>query len=297
MKEKMRGSVLLLLTTLIWGSAFVAQSAGMDLIGPFTFQAVRCALAVAGLLPVIVLADRRKRDGKNFFSRWRDKKLWKAGLLCAIPLFLAVNLQQVGIVCTDAGKSAFLTAMYIILVPIIGLFRRQRPSPLVPVSVLLAAVGLYLLSCVGVTEVNRGDLYLLTCALMFAVQITLIDIYAPAVDALRLNCLQSLLCAAASAALMFCMEAPDLKSIAACWLPLSYAGFLSMGAAYSLQIVAQRHLEPAAASLIMSLESVFAVLFGWMILGETLTTWEAAGCALVFAAVILSQLPVKKKVK
>lgn len=132
MKEKMRGSVLLLLTTLIWGSAFVAQSAGMDLIGPFTFQAVRCALAVAGLLPVIVLADRRKRDGKNFFSRWRDKKLWKAGLLCAIPLFLAVNLQQVGIVCTDAGKSAFLTAMYIILVPIIGLFRRQRPSPSFP---------------------------------------------------------------------------------------------------------------------------------------------------------------------
>ncbi len=295
MKKQLKGSLLLLFATVIWGSAFVAQSVGMDHIGPFTFQAVRCALAVVGLLPVIWLADRRRTDGKTFLSRWCDKKLWKAGILCAVPLFLAVNLQQVGIVSTDPGKSAFLTAMYIVMVPIIGLFLRRRPSPLIPVSVLLATVGLYLLSCVGVTKISTGDILLLGCALMFAVQITFVDQFAGSVDALRLNCLQAFWCAVGSAAVMFFTEQPTLQAIADCALPLSYAGFLSMGAAYSLQIMGQRDLEPTVASLIMSLESVFAVFFGWLILGDTMNPWETAGCILVFSAVILSQIPVKAK--
>ncbi len=297
MKNKLRGSILLSLATIIWGAAFVAQSVGMDHIGPFTFQAVRCFLAVIGLIPVIIIADRRKNDGKTFFSRWKDKKLWKAGILCGIPLFLACNLQQLGIVSTDAGKSGFLTAMYIVIVPIIGIFLKKKITYMVPISVAIAVVGLYFLSCVGVTEISVGDLLLIGCAFMFAVQITFVDIFAPDVDPLRLNLLQALVCAILSAIPMLLTEAPTVASVIACWIPLAYAGFLSMGAAYGLQIIGQKDLESAPASLIMSLESVFAVLFGWMILGESMTAWEQLGCALVFIAVILSQVPAKSKTK
>lgn len=295
MKEKLTGSAFLLLATIIWGSAFVAQSVGMDHIGPFTFQAVRCAMAVVGLLPIIYLFDRQKTDGKTFLSRWMDKKLWVAGVLCGIPLFLAVNLQQLGLVDTDAGKSAFLTAMYIIIVPVLGLFLKRKPSPMVPIAVLLATAGLYLLSCVGVTQISKGDFFLLGCALMFAIQITLVDIFAPSVDALRLNFIQSLVCTVASALVMAFTEQPTWQGIRDCLIPLAYAGFLSLGAGYSLQILGQQRLEPTPAALIMSLESVFAVLFGWLLLDETMTAYEGLGCVLVFIAVILSQIPIKRK--
>lgn len=291
MKKKITASLSLLLATIIWGSAFVSQSVGMDHIGPFTFQAVRCALAVIGLLPVIAISDRFKNDGSTFTKRWLDPKLWKAGILCGIPLFLACNLQQVGIVDTDAGKAGFLTAMYIVIVPIIGIFLKRKPSVMIPISVVLAVVGLYFLSFAGVPQVSTGDLLVLGCALMFAVQITVVDIFVNQVDALRLNSIQALVCAVLSALVVAFTEQPTWSGIAACWLPLAHTGFLSMGAAYSLQIIGQKHLEPAGASLIMSLESVFAVLAGWLILQETLTTSEWVGCVLVFIAVILSQLP------
>lgn len=297
MKQQLKGSIFLLLATVIWGSTFVAQSVGMDHIGPFTFQAVRCGLAVLGMLPVIMIFDRGKPDGKNFFSRWADVQLWKAGLLCGLPLFIACNLQQLGLVDTDAGKSAFLTAMYIVIVPIIGIFRKEKPSRMIPVSVVLAVVGLYCLSCVGVTRISQGDLLLMGCALAFAVQITFIDKFAGAVDPLRLNAIQALVCTVFSAVIMFLTEKPAWQPIWDCAFPLAYAGFLSMGLAYSLQILGQRELKPSVASLIMSLESVFAVLCGWLFLNETMTLWEAIGCVLVFTAVILSQitLPSKKK--
>lgn len=298
MRKQLRGSVLLLFATVIWGSAFVSQSIGMDHIGPFTFQAVRCFLAVIGLLPVMLITDRLQKDGKSFWSRWADKNLWKAGILCGIPLFLACNLQQVGLVDTDAGKSGFLTAMYIVIVPVIGIFLKRKPSVMVPISVALAVAGLYFLSCVGVTRISTGDLLTIGCAIMFAVQITFIDLFAPKVDALRLNAIQALVCAIFSAVLMFITEEPTAAGIGAAWLPLAHAGFLSMGAAYALQIYGQRDLEPATASLIMSLESVFAVVFGAWILKETMSGWEILGCGLVFVAVVLSQVPVpiKKKV-
>lgn len=295
MKKQLRGSAFLLLATVIWGSAFVSQSIGMDHIGPFTFQAVRCFLAVIGLLPVIAIMDRRNKSGKSFWSRWADKKLWKAGILCGIPLFLACNLQQVGLVETDAGKSGFLTAMYIVMVPVFGIFLKRKPTIMVPISVGLAVAGLYCLSCVGVTRISTGDLLTLCCAFMFAVQIVLIDILAKEMDALRLNTIQALVCAVLSTVVMVLTETPTWSSIAVCTIPLAHAGFLSMGAAYSLQILGQRDLEPAAASLIMSLESVFAVLFGALVLHETMTGWEILGCVLVFTAVILSQVPVKTR--
>jgi drug/metabolite transporter (DMT)-like permease len=297
MKNQLRGSLSLLLATIIWGSTFVAQSVGMDHIGPFTFQAVRCGIGVLAMLPVILLTDRFKHDGKTFCSRWKSRQLWTAGILCGIPLFLACNLQQLGIVDTDAGKSAFLTAMYIVIVPILGIFLKRKPSTMIPISVALAVLGLYFLSFAGVPQVSRGDLLLLACALMFAIQITVVDRYVNFVDALRLNLIQALVCTVLSSIVMFLTEMPTFKSLLDCWLPLCYAGFLSMGAAYSLQIIGQKHLEPAAASLIMSLESVFAVLCGCLILKERLTLSETLGCILVFVAVVLSQIPIKQSKK
>ena len=165
---------MLLVSTVIWGSAFVSQSVAMAHIGPFSFQAIRCFLGFLIMLPIIYILD--KATGKHSFLKgWQDKTLWKAGILCGIPLFLACNLQQLALVDTDAGKSGFLTAMYIVFVPILGIFRKQKPSPLVPVSVMLAVAGLYLLSCVGVTSIQTGDLFLIGCAVMFAVQINVVD--------------------------------------------------------------------------------------------------------------------------
>lgn len=295
MKTKLQGTLLLLLATVIWGSAFVAQRVGMDSVEPFTFQAIRCAMAAVGLLPFIWIFDRKKKDGKSFLTRFLDKKLWTAAICCAVPLFFAVNFQQLGIVSTDAGKSAFLTAMYILFVPLFGAVIGRKPSPMVYPSVLLAVVGLYFLSCMGVSTVSAGDLLLLGCAAAFAVQILFVEKYAPEVDALRLNCLQSLLCAIGSAVVMFLTETPSLPGIQGAWWPMCYAGFLSMGAAYSLQIIGQKNLEASVASLIMSLESVFAALFGWLLLNQSMTKWELTGCGLVFAAIILSQIPAKRK--
>ena len=296
MNNKIRGSIFITLATIIWGAAFVAQSVGMDHIGPFTFQAVRCALAVVGLIPVILIADHFKKDGKTFLQRWKSKQLWIAGILCGIPLFLACNLQQLGIADTSsAGKAGFLTAMYIVIVPIFGIFKKKKVSTTLPISVILAVVGLYLLSCVGVTNIQIGDLLLLGCAFMFALQIICVEKFAGDIDSLRLNLIQALVCSVLSAVIMLFAEKPEVKSIVACWLPLCYTGFLSMGAAYALQILGQKDLDSAPASLIMSLESVFAALFGSLILAETMTLWEVCGCILMFAAVILSQIQFKAK--
>lgn len=278
----------MILATVIWGSAFVAQSVGMDLIGPFTFQAVRCILAVVFLLIVLWMTNP-----KGFFSSWRNPKLWKAGISCGIALFAASGLQQMGMVYTDAGKAGFLTAMYIVLVPILGLFLKRKPPKTAFVSVILAVIGLYLLSCVGVSSVNVGDLLLMGCALAFAVQITLVDCLGQELNGMQLNCAQCMVNAVLSIFSMFLFEEPRMGPILDCWLPLCYAGILSLGIAFTLQIVGQKYLEPTPASLIMSLESVFAVLTGWLILHERLTVYETIGCVLVFIAVILSQVPEK----
>jgi len=293
MKKQLRGSLSILLAVIIWGSTFVAQSVGMEHVGPFTFQAIRCGLGAVGLLPVIFLFDRKKSDGKDFLSRFGDKLLWKAAVCCAIPLFFAANLQQLGLVSTDAGKSAFLTAMYIVFVPLIGLVFHKKPSPTVPFAVVIAVMGLYFLSCYGVTSVNIGDIYLIGCAIAFAFQIIFVDKYANSVDPLRLNCLQAALCAVGSGIVMLLTETPTLTGIRESWWGMCYAGFLSMGAAYTFQILGQKNMEPTLASLIMSLESVVAVLCGALFLQEQLTQWETIGCVLVFLAVILSQIPIK----
>lgn len=297
MKNKLKGSIYLLLATVIWGSAFVFQSIGMDHIGPFTFQAVRCCLAVIGLLPLILIADIFKKDESSFWRRWNTKALWKAGILCGIPLFLATNLQQIGLVETDAGKSGFLTAMYIVIVPVLGIFLKRKPSIMTPISVAIAVVGLYCLSCMGATQISVSDLLTLCCALMFAVQIIFVDLFAMDTDPLRLNAIQALICAVLSTVAMLFTEQPTWEGIRGCAIPLAHTGFLSLGIAYYLQIIGQKHLDSTPAALIMSLESVFAVIFGVLILKETMTDWEIFGCILLFAAVILSQIPIKSKKK
>ena len=294
MRKQLKGSLTLLLATAIWGSTFIFQRLASDSIGPFTFQATRCLLGALVLLPVIFLFDLKKRDGKNYFSRWADKKLWLGGLLCGVPLFLACNLQQIGIADTDAGKSAFLTAMYIVIVPLIGLLLKKKVTIAIPISVGLAVIGLYFLSCMGVSTISISDLLLVGCAVMFAVQITFVDIFAGKVDPLRLNVTQVLVCTVLSAISAVCFkEEITWQAVSGNWLPIAYAGILSMGAAYCMQILGQRDVEPATASLIMSMEAVFAVLCGVIFLEETMTKWEIIGCCFMFIAVILPQIPLK----
>ena len=294
MNKQLRGTLSLLAATVIWGFAFIAQSVGMDLIGPFTFQMVRCLLAVLFLIPCAFILDIGKCSLKASAEKWKNPALWKAGILCGCALFVASSLQQIGLVYTDAGKAGFITAMYIVMVPLLGLFFHRKPSKAALLSVFLAVIGLYLLSCMGVAEVNKGDVFLMACAVAFAVQITCIDHFAADVDGFRLNCIQSLTVAVISIPFVLFTETVVVDNLIACWGPLCFAGILSMGLAYSLQIVGQKDLEPTTASLIMSLESVFAALGGWWLLKERMSGSELLGCGLVFAAVVISQLPEKK---
>ncbi len=291
MKHKLAGTFSLLAATVIWGGAFVAQSAGMELIGPFTFQAIRCALAVLALVIFIALMEAKQLS--SYLKKWADPKLWKAGILCGLALFVASGLQQIGLVYTDAGKAGFLTAMYIVIVPLFGLFFRRKPTVMALISIVVAVGGMYMLCCTDVTQINIGDVLLMLCAVAFAAQITLVDRLAGNVDSLRLNCVQALVVTVLSVAAMLFTETVDIKLVASCAVPLLYAGVLSMGVGYSLQIIGQKRVEPTTASLIMSLESVFALVFGALLLGERLTASESIGCVLVFVSVVLSQIPQK----
>lgn len=295
MKQKLKGSACLLLATVIWGNAFVAQSVGMDYIGPFTFQVVRCALAVIFLAPITFLCDAKTPGLQTCIRHWKDPKLWKAGMICGCALFVAASLQQIGLIDTDAGKSGFLTAMYIVLVPIFGIFIGRKPPKAAIFSVVLAVIGLYFLSFAGMGGIRIGDLALVGCAAAFAVQILCIDRFAGEVDGLRLNCVQALTVTVISIPFMLFTETVRFQNILDCWLPLIFAGVLSMGVAYSLQIYGQKLLEPTTASLLMSTESVFALLGGCLLLNETMTVWEIAGCILMFSAVLICQLPSKPR--
>ena len=295
MKKTIQGCLILLLTTVIWGCAFVAQSVGMDHIGPYTFQAVRSIMAVLTLLPVIYLFDLKKKDGKTYIARWCNPKLWIAGSLCGIALFVASGAQQVGLIDTDAGRAGFLTSMYIVIVPFFGLFFHKKLSPATIIAVCVAVAGLYLISGAGGTGIALGDLLMILCAFAFAVQIVLVERLGMGMDGLRLNCIQCLVCSILSAIVMIFTETPTWASLVDCAMPLAYAGCLSMGVAYSLQIIGQQKVDAVPAAIIMSLESVFAALAGWLLLQERMSPRELTGCGLLFTAVILSQIPSRKK--
>lgn len=293
--EKLKNSLLLVLVALIWGVAFVAQSEGAKDVGPYTFNAVRMIIGGLVLLPCIKIMDAVKEKEPNAPREKGGRTLWLGGLCCGAALFLASTLQQVGILYTTAGKAGFITALYIVLVPILGLFFGRKTGAAVWISVALAVVGMYFLCMTGSLSLGRGEALCMLCALFFAVHITVIDHFSPDVDGVRMSCIQFFVCGGLSAVLMFLFEKPDIHKIVSAWLPILYTGVLSSGVAYTLQIVAQKNVNPTVASLLMSLESVFSALAGWAILGQGLSGRELFGCALLFAAIILAQLPIGKR--
>lgn len=292
MNAKAKSNLMLVVTALIWGSAFVAQSVGMDYLGPFTFNSIRCFLGGLILLPVIKLFDMQK---KNDTKRKNPRTLLVGGICCGTALAVASSLQQLGIVYTTAGKAGFITALYILIVPVMGLLLKKKVGKKTWIGVALAVIGMYFLCITDGFSISGGDFLVFLCAIIFAVHIMVIDHFSPRVDGVKMSCIQFFVCGILCAIPMLLFERPDPAQILAAWMPLCYAGFLSCGVAYTLQIVAQKNTNPTVASLLMSLESVFAVLTGWIILGERLTPREFAGCALMFAAIILAQLPEKKK--
>ena len=290
--KKIRGALSLTLAALIWGTAFVAQSLGMDHIGPFTFNSARNFIGCIVLLPVIFLLRRRNDPAKaQGAAQHYRKTLWVGGVICGTILAVAASLQQIGIQFTTVGKAGFLTALYIVLVPIAGLLFGKRVPAAVWVSVVIAAAGTYLLSIKEGFSIGTGDLFVILCALGFTAHILAVDHFSPQVSGVELSCIQFPTAGVLSGIAALVTEAPTLQNV---WLsigPLLYTGVLSSGVAYTLQVVGQKDTPPAVASLLMSLESVFAALSGWLILQQQMSGREAFGCVLVFAAVILAQLP------
>ncbi len=290
--NQIKSSLLLLLTAAIWGVAFVAQSVGMDYIGPFSFNAIRSLIGGLVLIPCIWLMNRGKPKEEKVPLK-NQNKLWIGGICCGVMLAVASSLQQVGIQYTSVGKAGFITALYIVIVPLLGLLFKKRVTILVWVAVAIAVGGMYLLCMTDGLSIGIGDLLVMACAVCFSIHILVIDYFSPMVDGVKMSCIQFLISGVLCAVPMLLWERPALSQILAAWMPLLYAGVLSCGVGYTLQIVGQRNLDPTVASLILSLESVISVLAGWVILGQKLTVRELIGCALVFCAIILAQLPQK----
>lgn len=290
-------SLLLLLAAFIWGTAFVSQSVGMDYIQPLTFSCLRNFIGVAVLIPAALIRRSRARKSPNYHPMTRaDWKLTlRAGFASGAVLAVASTLQQYGIAMTTVGKAGFLTALYIVLVPVLGVFIGRKPGRLVVLSVAIAVAGLYFLCMTaGSFHMEAADLILIACAFSFAVQILVIDRYADRVDSVLLALFEFLFCGLLLLVPMFAAEHPTMTQVASAWLPLLYAGGLSSGVAYTLQIAGQKGTDPTIASLLMSLESVFSALSGFFILQQVLSGRELIGCALMFAAIIITQMPQKK---
>lgn len=296
MKQQIKSFLILLLTATIWGVAFVAQSVGMEYIGPFTFNAIRCVLGGLVLIPVILVLKKKKETGAENQEKEDKKTLWAGGIACGVILCIASNLQQFGIMEASVGKSGFFTALYIVMIPVIGIFIGKRPGIKLWFCVALAVVGMYLL-CMkdGSFTIERADIMLLLCALAFSFHILVVDYFSPKVDGVKMSCIQFFVCGVLSAVGMLFTETPDISNIQAAWLPLLYAGLLSCGVGYTLQIVGQKGINPVIASLIMSLESVISALAGWVILGQVLSPKEILGCVLMFVAIIITQIPIGNK--
>lgn len=305
-KFTVRQSLLLFLTAVIWGVAFVAQSAGMEYIGPFTYNGVRSVLGGLTLLPCIALLDKRgnsaraqNAEGISALTPERSaeeqghdrKQLFAGGLCCGVILFAASNFQQFGIQYTTVGKAGFITAMYILLVPLMGLFIHKKVGFKVWIGVAFAVCGLYFLCMNHGLKLERGDAMVLVCAVIFSLHILVIDHFAPKVDGVRMSCIQFWVCGVLSLACSFIFETPQLSGILAAWKPVCYGGVMSCGVAYTLQIVGQKGMNPTVASLILSLESVVSVVAGFLILRQSMSRRELFGCCLMVVAIVLAQLP------
>lgn len=299
---KLKGSVMLLITAVIWGCAFVAQKSAMDYVGPFTFQSVRSLLGGAVLIPVIILTDGAKKKSGAYRKNTAKENafLIKLGILCGTVLCIASCLQQIGLSFEgmDSGKAGFITAMYILLVPIFGIFTGRRPGIRIWACVFAAAAGLYLLCMNGKASfsLGTGDILEICCAVVFSLHIIIVDKWGGLTNGVKLSCIQFFVSGILAGIPMLIFERPDISVLFDAWLPICYAGVMSCGIAYTLQILGQKYVNPTVASLLMSLESVFAVLGGVVLLHERMSVIEYAGCILMFAAIVVSQLPSRKKV-
>lgn len=301
MNKKMRGNLMLLLTALIWGTAFVAQSAGMDHVQPFTYNGIRTLIGGLVLIPVIVFFDKMKPAAQRLPTEEQkqvNKNSVIGGVCCGVVLCVASCFQQFGVSMTTAGKAGFITALYIVIVPLMGVFIKKKIPRIIWLCVAIAVAGFYLLCVKEGFSIGTGDLLVLCCAFFFSVHIMVIDHFtAGKVDGVRMSCVQFLVAGIMAIVLMFLFEEPTLASIWDARMSILYAGVMSCGVAYTLQILGQKDTDPTTATLLMSLESVFAALSGWVLLHESLSLKELLGCALVFIAVILAQIPLPVKVK
>ncbi len=304
MSKKLKTNLLLLLTAMIWGFAFVAQQMGMDYIGPFTFAAIRFFIGFLALLPVIWITDRRKAkstsdsvSGNNggapelTSAKSNRRLLLIGGICCGISLGLASAVQQLALTTSPAGKVGFLTALYILFVPILGIFLKKRAGLKIWISVAIAIVGMYLLCITDSFSLKPGDSLALLCSIIFAIQMLFADYFSPKLNGLKLSCAQFLVASTLNFILMLIWETPNISGILSAVVPLLYTGLLSSAVGYTLQIIAQKDSPPAVAALILSLESVFSVIGAWLILHQTMTLRETFGCLFMFAAIILAQLP------
>lgn len=296
-RTNIRNSSLLFLAACIWGVAFVSQQVGMDYMGPFTFNGVRSLLGALTLLPFIVC--RRGKEKKKTESRTGDRPSWSmyaiAGICCGLALAGGSSLQQIGLQYTSVGKAGFITTLYIILVPIAGTFIGRRAQIQTWIGAAVAVLGLYLICVNESFSINKGDGLIFLCALVFTFHILIIDYFSPKVDGVILSFLQFLVCGIICTTAAFIWETPQLSQLKAGIVPLLYAGVMSCGVAYTLQIIGQKNLNPTVAALILSMESVVSVIAGFAILGQKLAARELAGCFVVFAAVIFVQIPWKQK--
>ena len=314
--HKLRNTFFLFLTAMIWGAAFVAQSVSMDYIGPFTFICLRSVIGGLFLIPVIIVLDGIRKKSQNESAdvvnsenilhieteekqrlSWKNKQLIEGGIVCGIFLFFANCFQQTGIQYTTVGKAGFITTFYIIIVPLIGLFFKKYCGILTWIGVVVALAGLYFLCITQKLTIQRGDALILCCSVLYAGQILAIDHYNPFVDGVKMSCIQFLTGGILGAVFMLLFENPSIAMILSAAGPILYTGIMSTGLGYTLQIVGQKGLNPTVAALILSLESVFSALSGYLFLHQVLTTRELIGCALMFIAIVLAQLPdIRRKV-
>lgn len=314
--HKLRNTFFLFLTAMIWGAAFVAQSVSMDYIGPFTFICLRSVIGGLFLIPVIIVLDGIRKKSQNESAdvvnsenilhieteekqrlSWKNKQLIEGGIVCGIFLFFANCFQQTGIQYTTVGKAGFITTFYIIIVPLIGLFFKKYCGILTWIGVVVALAGLYFLCITQKLTIQRGDALILCCSVLYAGQILAIDHYNPFVDGVKMSCIQFLTGGILGAVFMLLFENPSIAMILSAAGPILYTGIMSTGVGYTLQIVGQKGLNPTVAALILGLESVFSALSGYLFLHQVLTTRELIGCALMFIAIVLAQLPdIRRKV-
>lgn len=293
MLKKLRGSLMLLTAAFIWGTAFVAQSKGMDYVAPFTYNAVRTLIGGVVLVPMVFLFGQKSR---RKVSENNNKISFIGGIICGLVLFAASSFQQLGISLTSAGKAGFITALYVVIVPVISIIFGQKSNLKMWICAFTAIIGFYLLCIKEGFRLSKGDLYVLICAVFYSVHIIVIDHFnSKGAEPVKMSCVQFFTAGSIMMICMFIFESPALSAVWAAKYTILYAGVMSCGVAYTLQIIGQKYTESTTAALIMSLESVFAALAGWIILSEHMSMKEFAGCILVFAAVVFSQLDISFK--